>query len=181
MMSRPRCSKCGNLRGLGRSLAIAALLIVPALAAGGGELELDRYKVVPNPTKYPQSSPQKALQSAVTAVTAGDFDYLMAYLADPQFVDSRVAELKRDFTGADAAVNILAFDRLSKQVARYFRDDPALAGELRRLAKEAKAENWTITPEGAVVVLPGPPEVRAYFTNIKGRWHLEDRREPRKK
>jgi len=62
-----------------------------------------RYGVKPRLKQYPQTTAKEALKSAVEAVEAVDYPYLVAQLLDPKFVDEAVAERAKLFqAGAEA-------------------------------------------------------------------------------
>src|SRR5258708_5962270 len=100
---------------------ITAILLGLTLAATVGLPQGDkkgkeaiRFGVLHDPDAYPQSEPKEALASVVKAVNLKQFDYLLAHLADPKFVDARVEELKKQ-TSPDAkeeARAFLAFQKL---------------------------------------------------------------------
>ncbi|HEV3448581.1 MAG TPA: hypothetical protein VG099_28345, partial [Gemmataceae bacterium] len=52
-----------------------------------------RYGVLLNQQNYPQEDPKQALASVVKAIDRQRIDYLLAHLADPDFVDERVKEV----------------------------------------------------------------------------------------
>ena len=118
-------------------LAALILMLVGLDAVAGqqaGESVNKRYGHEIEPAKYPQGSPDVALKSVLQAIDDRRIDYLMAQLADPAFVDKKVAEYKNRFQGPERARITLAFDHLVKETARYFQDDPSLVRELRRFA-----------------------------------------------
>jgi hypothetical protein len=92
--------------------------------------------------KYPQNSPKEALGSVVKAIAEKQFEYLLAHLADPAFVDQRVAQqmAKLPANLADAQKQTLAFDRLVKTTAESFLEDPSKFKELQRFHDEGAVE-----------------------------------------
>jgi hypothetical protein len=62
-----------------------------------------RFGVKSRVKQYPQATAKEALKSAVAAIEAADYPYLVAHLLDPKFVDDAVAERAKDFEpGAEA-------------------------------------------------------------------------------
>src|SRR3954454_11870900 len=105
--------------GFGGAVLIA-LTAGSATAAEGGS----RYGVAPDPAAYPQKTPQEALASVAKAAEEKRFDYLVAQLADPAFIDDRV---RRVFGG-----------RFDQQVEdTRLKLDPAAVKLLRRFLKDA--------------------------------------------
>jgi hypothetical protein len=56
-----------------------------------------RYGVKPRLKQYPQDSPKVVLKAALAALDAGDYQYLVAQLLDPKFVDDGVTERAKLF------------------------------------------------------------------------------------
>lgn len=138
-----------------------------------GDRQFQRYKVPRDLKRYPQTTPKKALESVVKAIVTGDFDYLVAQLADPLYVDEKVLEYKKSIRGPAKARELVAFDKFARDVKKHLRDDPSLARTLRRLHKEGE---WEEGRQRAIVRLPGVRSTGAYFVNIEDRWFLENRR-----
>src|SRR5437899_2707852 len=87
-----------------------------------------RYGVELNLDGFPQASPKECLGSVIKAIDGKQFDYLLAQLADPQFVDSRVKTLGGDFK------------ELVRETKARLGDDPAAVKELRRLLNDGQVE-----------------------------------------
>src|SRR5205823_14539648 len=101
--------------------------------------------------KYPQKTPQEGLQSIVKAVASKKLDYLLAHLADPEYVDAKVAKYKKLIEkGKEEGKTLLAFQRLVNETHDHFLEDPELIQELRRFAKEAE---WKTEENVAVASL----------------------------
>src|SRR5262249_58418609 len=79
--------RCPAMR---RSLA-AALLLGPALALAADKSQT-RYGVAPDLKTYPQSTAREALASVIKAAGDKRIDYLVAQLADPDYIDEQVAK-----------------------------------------------------------------------------------------
>jgi hypothetical protein len=137
-----------------------------------------RYGFEVNTTTYPQESPQKALASVVKAIQNGRVDYLLAQLADPAFVDRRVAEYKGQLVGSEDAKTILAFDRLVKETSEHFREDPLLVKEMQQFVRADK-EAWDADEDKATARLKELPGRQIFLKKLGERWFLENRRKPK--
>ncbi len=138
----------------------------------GADANVRRYSRDVEPAKYPQTSPDTALKSVVQAIDDRRIDYLMAQLADPAFVDKRVADYKGRFQGPEPERTTLAFDRLVKETERYFQDDPGLVRELRRFAKDAE---WKLEEPAAVGTVKGLSGRQVFMRKVQGRWFLQNK------
>lgn len=142
------------------ALSTLCLLGLFAPAAVGQNAPGTRYGVEPNLDSYPQASPKECLESVVKAIDGGQFDYLLAQLADPQFVDSRVKTLGGDFREA------------VRETKARIGDDPSAAKELRRFAKEGQVED---AGDGASIRLKDVKNRAVFVKKVKDRWYLENR------
>jgi hypothetical protein len=142
---------------------LSALLAWPEVFGGEGS---KRYDVPLNLTKFPQDEPKTALGSVVKALEDRRIDYLLAHLADPEFVDDRVK-----LYGGN-------FEELVKETTVHMLDNPAVLKELRRFLKEGKWNTFNATTE---VSLDDVKNKRVYLRKIDKRWFLEQRQEPKKK
>ena len=135
-----------------------------------------RYGVSYEPLLYPQKEPDETARSIVKAIESKRFDYLLAQLADPKYVDLKIAEY-RDLlpkVAKDEARVVLAFDRLVRETAQHFQDDPLLLKELRAFAKAAK---WESEGGKAVGTVESIPAHKVVLRNEGGRWFLENRQQ----
>ena len=74
-----------------RALSLTVLLGAALLASGQPPGELPpRFDVRAKPKTYPQADPKQALVSLVAAADAGDHNYIVAHLLDPEFVVARI-------------------------------------------------------------------------------------------
>lgn len=134
-----------------------------------------RYGFDASPAFYPQKTPDETLRSVVKAVENERFDYLLAQLADPQYVDQTIAQYKSLFLmGGDQAKTVLAFDRLVKETGRYFLEDPTLLKELRVFAKKA---DWQVKDDQAVGVVKTIQGRKVFLKKFEDRWFLENRQQ----
>jgi hypothetical protein len=123
-----------------------------------------RYAIQPNVELYPQSTPKEALASVLKAIDAGRFPYLLAQLADPQWVDRRVAKLH----GGN-------FDALVEETTQKLNHDRTSLKELRRFLSEGM---WEVAEATATAQLKDVPNHRVYLRKIGDRWYLESRQQP---
>ena len=123
---------------------------------------------------YPQKTPQDAIKSIVKALDAKKIDYLLAHLADPKFVDDRVAEYAALQKGGAEARTILAFERLARETVLHFQEDPVLVKELRLYVKDA---DWDEKDNTATGTLKTASPRRVYFRKVEERWFLENKQQ----
>lgn len=139
-------------------LAFAAVLLggVAALAqerAKGPEEVPTRYGLPYKAKAYPQGTPRQALESVLAAADKGEYDYLVAHLLDPGFVDGRVGDRAKQYEPAveadlakkrDAqrrnAADVAPADRLPDDPDKFrakVADDAKLAA-YRQLVKDVR-------------------------------------------
>jgi hypothetical protein len=129
---------------------------------------------------YSQKTPQETMRSIVKAFDNNRYDYFAAQLIDPEFVDSKVRELKKEFpTVKEESKTLLAFDRVLKQIREHFRDDPVLEREIRFFARETAVKDvpapvWEIAGDSAVGTWKGSPR-KIHMKRIEDRWFMENR------
>ncbi len=157
-----------------RKIAIILIgLTVSSVSLGQppeNRVAFERFKVPLNLTRYPQLKPQEAMKSVADALSIGDYHYLMAHLADPTFVDSKINEYKKRFTrGPEEAKALVAFQQLVVEIEKHFRDDPSLFKELQEIGKTGQ---WQEGEELAVGRTPEVASRKAFFKKIDGRWFL---------
>lgn len=147
-----------------------------APAKGQPKPSLDkRYEIEVSARLYPQETPQKALQSIVRAIDNKTISYMTAHLADPNFVDPRVADYAKAYSkGTDEAKKLLGFDRLAREVADHMQNDPLLVRELRAFAADAI---WDEQESSAVGTVKGNAARKVYMRKMGDRWFLENRQQ----
>jgi hypothetical protein len=123
-------------------------------------------------SKYPQKTPENTLASVIKAIETKKFEYLMAQLADPAYVDKKVEEYKNLFTGKEESRTLLAFERLAKETAKYFQDDPLLVKDLKRFAKDGI---WKMEGAKAMCTTKALPGRQVFMRKIQNRWFLENK------
>lgn len=182
------------------SASTLASVLVSALAQDSGMLR-SRYNIEFNPIIYPQKTPQEALKSAVKAFDSDRYDYLLAHLADPKFVDARVAEyvtliygkdllqkeeieiaresdpkkmkrLRVEKDLRDRARFVVAFNRMVIETKKHHVEDPVLRKELRLMVREGE---WDVEDDKATVTLKKVTTRKAIFRKRDDRWFQEER------
>ncbi len=147
---------------------LAGLVCAAGLAAQAPkeskQSKLDkRYGIEVDLLEYPQATPQEALRSVIKAIDAGRINYLLAQLADPDWVDQRVKQLHQG-----------KFDEMVEETRANFAYDKTSLKELRRFAEAGK---WDITDSKATAQVKDVRD-RVYMRKLEGRWFLETRKEP---
>jgi hypothetical protein len=115
-----------------------------------------RFGVEADLKSFPQATPQEALASVVKAIDLKRADYVLAHLADPQFVDRRVKQ-----TGHD--------DLLAETTAKLV-NDPGAAKLLKSFLKEG---DWAVEEATATATLKEATDRIVSFRKEGGRWFLE--------
>jgi hypothetical protein len=160
-----------------KCLGWLVLAVCPLVLAAQDEPapKLDkRYGYVHEPILFPQKTPQETLQGVVRAIDSNKIDYLLAHLADPKFVDSRVAEYAAFQKGSEQAKAIFAFERLVRETALHFQEDPLLVKELRQYVKEGE---WDVQEGVAIGTLKTASSRRVFLRKLEERWFLENKQQ----
>jgi hypothetical protein len=161
-----------------RALAVVTLLLfVVAGAEGQGDKgkTFKRYSIELETKRYPQGTPKEALGSVLKAIAENQVDYLLAHLADPDFVDKRVALYASQLgpTVKDDAKTFVAFDRLTKKTIENFLEDPSKVKDLKRFLEDGK---WDEQEKLAVASLDNVKARRVFMKRLPDdRWVLLDR------
>jgi hypothetical protein len=152
---------------------LVGLLVFAGTACGQDIIAPKRYEIEENLAKYPQISPQQAMQSVSKLIIQGRIDYLLAHLVDPTFVDGKVETYMKLYKGPEKSVKLVAFHQLVTEVKSHFVKDPALVEELHRYAKEGV---WEVdgAKGKANARLPDVTSRRVYFIKDKERWYLQN-------
>jgi len=122
-----------------------------------------RYGIAADLKSYPQDSPRTTLASVAKAIEEKKIDYLLAHLADPEWVDERVRAYGGDF----------AF--LVKEATGKLVDNPA---PLKHFQKFQKDGTWETSEDAASVHHKDVLDRWARFRKLEGRWFLENRYKP---
>jgi hypothetical protein len=133
---------------------VFAGIVLCALAAADGPAR--RFGVEADLKTFPQGTPQESLASVLKAIEQKRADYVIAQLADPEFVDRRVKETSYEDVLAEAAAKLV--------------DSPAAAKQLRAFLKDGK---WEVEGSTASVSLKEVGDLSAFFCKADGRWFLK--------
>jgi hypothetical protein len=117
-----------------------------------------RYGVEPDLAHYPQGTPQETLQSVLTAVEQKQVKYLLAQLADPEFVDRRVAAY-----GGNV-------EQLVQESEAKLKPDSPLVKQLRQFAKDGE---WKIDGGAASARLKDVTDRAVNLRKLGERWFFE--------
>jgi hypothetical protein len=137
-------------------LAPAALVVLLSAAALAADAPAKRFGVEADLKTYPQATPEDALASVLKAIAAKRADYVVAHLADPQFVDRRVKETSYEELLAEAMAKLV--------------DDPGAAKRLRAFLEKGMWEKEGAT---ATVSLKEGSDRTVSFVQSDGRWFLQ--------
>jgi hypothetical protein len=137
------------------ALACAAALAGADKPAAAGA----RFGVEPDLKTYPQGTPKEALASVLKAVEDKRIDYLLAQLADPDWVDGRLKKTDGDFKA------------LVRETTAKLIDDPGPAKRLQRFLKEG---DWDEGAARATVKIKDDKEHAVFLRKIDDRWFLEN-------
>ncbi len=139
--------------------AILGIVCVTGLAADPGKDEpAKRYGIAADLKTYPQDAPKEALASVIKAAQDKRFDYLVAQLADPAYIDNRI---KTDFGG-----------KFEEQVGdvRTKLDAP----HVQLLERFLKDGNWGASDSTATVTLKDVKDRSVSFVKVGDRWFLKN-------
>ncbi|HKB42351.1 MAG TPA: hypothetical protein VKD72_38345 [Gemmataceae bacterium] len=138
----------------------AVLLAVSATPANGRE-PAARYQVVADLKTYPQGTAREAFAAVLKAIENKRIDYLLAQLADPDWVDGRVKAY------ADG------FEELVKETTAKL--DPPAVKRLGRFLKDGEFETVDST---VVVRLKDVNDRVVRLRRADGRWYLQSLNKP---
>jgi hypothetical protein len=139
--------------------AIAPLFF--ALAPWGQDAPAKRYEIAADLKAYPQTTAKETLASVLKASEAKRVDYVLAQLADPEWVDHRVQ------------TNGGSFAALVEECTAKLAGDPATAKRLRKYLDDGQ---WETVGAAASAHLKDVDDQALYFRNIGRRWYLENRK-----
>jgi len=141
-------------------VAVVVVVTVPVTPANGRELAA-RYRVAADLKTYPQGTAKDAFAAVLKAIENKRIDYLLAQLADPDWVDGRV----NVYEGG--------FDELVKETTAKL--DPPAVKRLGRFLKDGEFETLGST---AVVRLKGVKDRVVRLRRADGRWYLQSFNKP---
>ncbi len=134
-------------------LFVAGFILCVLVAA---DAPARRYNVEVDLKTFPQGTPQETLGSILKAVEMRRADYILAQLADPQFVDRRVKETSYEALLAEATAKLV--------------DDPGAVKQLRAFLKDGK---WDVEEGTASVSLKETSDRSVSFCRADGRWFIK--------
>ena len=147
---------------------IAFLLIVLCIpgsfATAGADEPVQRYGINADFKVYPQATAKEALASILKAVEDKRVDYVLAHLADPQWVDDRVKK------------NGGKFEDLVKECKETKLDPVAI----KQLGKFLKDGEWKVEEKTAEARLKDVSDRSVRFFKIGDRWYMENGYRPDK-
>jgi hypothetical protein len=152
------------MRFLSAMLA-AAIMTSFAATQEKNEPGPNRFDVIYDPGNYPQATPQEALGSVIKALGRDRYDYLVAHLLDPAFVDD---QLKSEKTTPA---------QLSKSVKAHMEEDPELLKLMKRFLAEG---DFSAGAERVTVSLKGVDDKQVFLRKVGQRWYMENRRKEEK-
>ncbi|HZZ82076.1 MAG TPA: hypothetical protein VFE62_26490 [Gemmataceae bacterium] len=134
-----------------------------------------RYGYDVDESTYPQKTPAEAMGSIVKALDRLKVDYLLAQMADPLYVDYWVDQYKKEISeGKEQGRRILAFERLARETANYYLNDPLLVRDLHVFAKEAK---WEEKEDLAIGTVESIPARKVFLRKLGERWFIENKQQ----
>lgn len=139
-------------------LTSAALVLLASVTAFAADAPAKRFGVEANLESFPQATPKEALASVLKAIDLKRPDYVVAHLADPQFVDRRVKETSYDEMLAETTAKLV--------------DDPSAAKQLKKFLEKDKG-TWTVEDATASASLKEGSDRIVSFRKVDGRWFLE--------
>jgi hypothetical protein len=140
-----------------RCVALLGVLVLFTAVRGAAT----RHGVPDDSKSFSQATPKEALASVLKAIELKRYDYLLAQLADHDWVDARVA--------AEAG----GFPELIKETAS--RLDPPTVKKLRKFLDEGEIETIDAS---AVFRLKDVKDRVVRFRKLNDRWYLNDASKP---
>ncbi len=122
-----------------------------------------RHGVAADLADFPQGTPEQTLGSVLKAIDRKRWDYLVAQLADPDFIDQRVKTHGGRFA-----------EQVEDTRARL---DPGTVKLFQRFLKDGE---WKKADKETMVSLKDVPDRFLFFRKIGQRWYLEHRSKPSK-
>lgn len=155
-----------------RLTALSCLLGLVALAATAQQDSkiTVRYGVVADINTFPQTTAKEALSSTIKAIDQRRFDYLLAHLTDPDWLEQRIKQTTR---GGQAG-----FDQVVREVSAKLTEDPASVAELKRFRSQGE---WEEADTTATVKLADVKDRAVFLKKVESRWYLENRKKPETK
>jgi hypothetical protein len=141
--------------------AVAIVLVGTLALAQEPKLAKQRHGVEIDRENFLQTTPKDTLESIVKAIQMKNIPYVVAQLADPMFVDQRVADVHEG-----------SFEKMVRETSAQLADNPDTLKMFRRYLKEGK---WDEQGNTASARLDDTKDA-LYFRKINERWFLENRK-----
>lgn len=140
---------------------LALLAAVPALAQGQRLDDVPpRYGIPFDNNNYPQATPKETLASVIKAMERRRINYVLAHLADPDYVEERVKKAGGDF------------ELVVREATAKLNDKPDTIKELTRYLKEGE---WEANENQASAQLKDLRDRKVFLRKSGARWFLENR------
>ena len=160
-----------------------ALVVIPVLLAIAANVDgqagekatpQKRFGIELNTKNFPQATPKEGLESFLKALGEKEFRYMMAYLADPAYVDKRVAMYVAEMNPqlSEKEKISLSFEKLVQRTAENFEQDPTKIKELQRFSKDG---DWEESDREAVAKLKNIQTRKVFMKKVDNGWVLQDR------
>jgi hypothetical protein len=167
------------------------------LAAAATAQDAPRFEILHNPELYHQDSPKATVESVLGAISRERYDYVVAHLMDPEWVDARMFKTQTYFdrvageqiisTAAGARLSGAALDTrvrevstrlnfqtLTGQVRKKLNDEPEHVKMLRRFLRKG---DFPAAGDTATGTIKDVKDGALYFKKVKERWYIENRME----
>jgi len=172
------------------------LAVTPFAFAQQAAKDEHRFGISLNTDFYPQDSPKNTMTSLIRALDKERYDYIVAHLLNPAYVDEQLRASappfenearehvaregldKKGFTREfirDRVRQLAAqenFANLVRRVKTTLEDSPESVKELRKLAREGDVAEGG---ESASVKHKDVKDRGLFMRNILGRWYLENK------
>jgi len=179
------------------SIAFSAIFVLSSIACAQPPDVKPRFDVLHNSEFYRQDTPQETLKSVVGAIGRDRFDYVIAHLLEPSYVNSRLLATQsyfervasnqvaqtaggRRLQGAELQARIqqvgTSFNvkQLAEQMKLKLADESDNLKDLKRFAREGV---FMDAGDTATATLKDVKDRALYFKKVEGRWFLENRKE----
>jgi hypothetical protein len=133
----------------------AGLVVLASAAALAADAPAKRFGVEADLKTFPQTTPKETLASILKAIELKRADYIVAHLADAEFVDRRVKET--------------SYDELLAETMAKLVNDPSAAKQLRTFLEKGA---WDEKNEPVSVTLPEGTDRVVSFRKGGGCWFL---------
>ncbi len=180
-----------------RSLTLIAVFVLATIASAQPPDVKPRFDVLHNSEFYRQDTPQETLKSVVGAIGRDRYDYVIAHLLEPSYVNARLLATQSYFeriaseqvaetaggrllqgTELQARIQQVGISLNVKELASQMRlkigEEPDNLKDLKRFAREGL---FMDTGDTATATLKDIKDRALYFKKVQGRWFLENRKE----